>query len=205
MFKRADFQFIDILPKDAKTARTIRHWDLAGTDEHDNPDAAYTAGVKMSLHQREDRSRYVIVQHVVREKIGPRDVRKTVKSTAEDDGRRIRIQLNEDPGQAGKDQISSYVSDLAGWPVFGRRETGDKLLRAEPLAAAVENHDVYLLRGVWTAPFIDELCLAPGRYMDQVDAASGAYNELLGRRPAQVIDADSVSFTRSAVQHQGMM
>lgn len=200
LFKREWFKYLDALSEQELKAKTIRRWDLAGTEEADNPDAAYTAGVKMSLHAREaDGSRYVVVQHVVREKRGPREVRQLVRSTAEEDGRRVRVRLSEDPGQAGKGQVQDYVNLLAGFSVKGVKETGDKLLRAEPLAAAAENGDVYLLRGTWNAAFVDELCSAPGRYMDQVDAASGAYSELLDKRPSKNDGKHLVAVSSSVV------
>jgi predicted phage terminase large subunit-like protein len=40
---------------------------------------------------------------------------------------------------------------------------------------------VVLVRGKWNEPFIDELCNFPAGHDDQVDAASGAFEELVSR------------------------
>ena len=60
-------------------------------------------------------------------------------------------------------------------------ETGDKVTRAEPLAAQVNVGNVLMLRGPWNEPLIEEMRLFPnGAFDDQVDALSRAFGELLG-------------------------
>jgi predicted phage terminase large subunit-like protein len=61
-------------------------------------------------------------------------------------------------------------------------ETGDKQLRARPLASQVNAGNVVMLRAAWNEPFREELRLFPfGSYDDQVDAASRGFAQLLSR------------------------
>src|SRR5574340_159046 len=46
---------------------------------------------------------------------------------------------------------------LGGYRVASSPETGDKVLRAEPLAAQVNVGNVSMVRGAWNATLIDEL------------------------------------------------
>lgn len=97
--------------------------------------------------------------------------------TAVADGRGVEIVIEQEPGASGKSQIDALVAMLAGFRVSGRRNTGDKLTRAGPLASQAEAGNVRLLAGPWVAPFLDELEAfpSPGVHDDQVDAASGAF------------------------------
>jgi len=73
------------------------------------------------------------------------------------------------------------IRNLAGFNVKAIRPTGDKETRAKAFAAQAEAGNVRLVRGPWNNAFLDELCTFPnGRWDDQVDAASDAFNELAG-------------------------
>jgi predicted phage terminase large subunit-like protein len=174
LFKRHWFQYATTVPRGTRWAR---HWDLAGTKDGEG---ARTAGVKLG---RTPDGRF-IVGHVVLAREEGAEVRKLIKSTAISDkklhGPSLQVSLPVDPGQAGKTQARDYVKLLAGHNVRVRRETGDKVTRAEPVAAQAEAGNVYLLEGDWNEGFLDEVCLFPGGALkDQVDALSGAFNALL--------------------------
>ena len=63
--------------------------------------------------------------------------------------------------------------------VYAERPTGDKVVRAGPLSAQAEAHNVKLVRANWNRAYLDELDGFPeGRFVDQVDASSGAFNKL---------------------------
>ena len=63
--------------------------------------------------------------------------------------------------------------------MFADKVTGKKEVRAEPLAAQVQSGNVYLVAGGWVRDFISEMEQYPnGTYLDQVDAAAGAFNRL---------------------------
>jgi phage terminase large subunit-like protein len=54
-----------------------------------------------------------------------------------------------------------------GFPIRADLPTGNKEARAEPFAAQSEAGNVSLVRGVWNAEYIEELCLFPlGPYAD---------------------------------------
>jgi predicted phage terminase large subunit-like protein len=71
---------------------------------------------------------------------------------------------------------------LAGWKVSADRVTGNKEDRAQPYAAQVQAGNVLLLAGEWNQAFLDEHETFPaGKFKDQVDAASGAFNKLASK------------------------
>jgi len=81
--------------------------------------------------------------------------------TAENDGRRCRIRIPQDPGGAGKFQASRLVKMLAGFTVDTERETTSKENRADPFASQCEQGHVKLHEASWNQAFIDELCAFP--------------------------------------------
>lgn len=176
MFKRAWFEgkMIGAAPQGT---RWVRHWDLAATARLN---AARTAGVK--LGKAPDGS--FIVGHVVTTQSEGPDVRRLIKATAEIDTPSVEISLPQDPGQAGKVQSRDMIAMLAGFVAHAEPETGDKITRAEPFSAQCEAGNVFLVRGEWNEPYLDELCLFPGGAMkDQVDASSGAFARLARSEP----------------------
>ncbi|HQT80271.1 MAG TPA: phage terminase large subunit [Rhodopila sp.] len=160
----------------------VRAWDLAATRESDRNDPDWTVGVKLS---RTGGGQY-IVSHVTRLRGTPHEVEHLILRTAEADGRTVVISIPEDPGQAGRSQISYLVSRLAGFHVHSSRETGSKATRAIPLASQIEAGNLSILAADWNRAFLDELHAFPwGQKDDQVDALVRAFNTLIARhRPA---------------------
>lgn len=172
MFKHHWFNTVNAAPSGTVW---VRGWDLAASTKSDSP---WTAGVKIG---RTPAGRFVIAD-AKRERVNT--PRQLIRSTAEADGRVVFISYPQDPGQAGKDQARSIAQDLAGFKFKSSPESGDKATRAEPLAAQAEAGNVDILRGDWNAAFLDEICAFPfGKFMDQVDAASRAFNELARPKP----------------------
>jgi hypothetical protein len=92
-----------------------------------------------------------------------------------------KIGLPQDPGQAGKSQAADMVLMLAGYVVRAERESGDKVTRAEPVAAHAEAGNLDILEADWNEAFIEEATNFPAsKFKDQVDALSGAFNRLIG-------------------------
>lgn len=171
MFKRSDFRAVPTLPA---CKRLMRGWDLAATADEK---AAATAGVLIG--EKADGSGFVIA-HAVREQADPAGTRRLIKNTATQDGKAIYGSLPQDPGQAGKAQVQDLIAMLAGLPYEASPESGDKITRAEPLAAQVAVGNVEIVEGPWNEAFLGELELFPfGKWKDQVDAVSRAFNELL--------------------------
>ncbi len=174
MFKRHWFNPVGAVPVGT---RFVRGWDFAASTKADSP---FTASVKIG-QTPEGR---ILIADARRERVNT--PRKMVKNTATEDGQSVFISYPQDPGQAGKDQAASMAKDLVGFSFSFSPESGDKATRAEPLAAQCEAGNVDILKGDWNAEFLDEICAFPfGEFMDQVDAASRAFNTLFqGNRTA---------------------
>lgn len=166
--------------------KTVRRWDLAATEPKKGTDPDFTVGVLIGEHK--DGTVYIL--DVVRLRATPDTVKKTLRSTRDKDGRLCRIRYEEEPGSAGK----FVTADLAktcfrGWPFRGIRSTGDKWLRAEIYAGALERGEVKLVRGDWNRAFIREHLAFTRKSLhdDQVDAAAGGYTDLVGKRSGKVV------------------
>jgi predicted phage terminase large subunit-like protein len=158
----------------------VRAWDLAASSDGD-----WTVGVLMS----KDTQGVFYIENVIRFRGTPLEVERKIMQTAQNDGRSVQIVLPQDPGQAGKSQAQTYVRRLAGYKVKAQRPTGSKETRASAFAAQAEGRNVKMVKASWNQCFIDELELFPlGTHDDQVDAASDAFNELLGPRRAAILD-----------------
>lgn len=172
-FKRSWFKIVTELPD--KFDAIVRYWDYAATAD----DGDFTAGV---LIGRLGNDYYVI--DVVRGQWSPgeRDIK--IKRTAQADKARwknVKIYREREPGSSGIDAARQFVALLAGFPVGVDIITGNKKLRAEPLASSAEFGFVKVLKAGWTETWINEITSFPsGTNDDQVDGSSGAYNKLSG-------------------------
>ena len=176
MFAKDDWQYVDRVPEGA--TRRSRGWDLAATSNKDRKSAAYTACVRISMFEGR-----IYIEDVDRRQAGPSGVENMIKSNAARDGYGVMQDFPQDPGQAGKVQKVSIGKLLHGYSFKFSPESGSKENRADPLAAQVEIHNVYLVRGHWNAAFINEASLFPnGQFKDQVDAASRAYGCVISKR-----------------------
>jgi len=168
------FEIVEHRPDRRDILMSVRSWDKAGT----SGGGAYTAGVLM--HKLKD-GRYVI-EDVVRAQLGALDRERRIRQTAEVDGYRTRVVIEQEPGSGGKESAQNTIRMLSGYNVTADRVTGDKETRAEPYAAQVQGGNVMLVRGGWNRPFMDEHEAFPaGTYKDQVDAAAGAFAHLAAR------------------------
>lgn len=176
LFKVARIEVVDALPA-SMIGPAVRAWDLAATVQRGGNDPDWTVGVKML---RDPTGRWIVLD-VMRLRGSPRQVEEAILQAAGLDGRAVTISLPEDPGQAGKNQVSYLVRMLAGYNVNASRETGSKLVRATPVAAQVEAGNLLLVRAQWNHALIEELREFPyGRKDDQVDALARAFHLLSG-------------------------
>lgn len=176
LFKPDQILVIDALP--ATRIDWWRGWDLASTTDGD-----WTAGAKVG---RLADGRFIIGD-MVRLRAGPDGRDAAILNTASLDSRSVKISIPQDPGQAGKTQVLYLTRSLAGYPVSSSPESGDKVTRAEPVAAQINVGNVVMLRGGWNQAFIDELRLFPnGNNDDQVDALSRAFSHLIGTAPMAI-------------------
>lgn len=169
---------IDALP--AGRITWVRGWDLASTTDGD-----YTAGGKIG---RLEDGRYIIAD-MVRLRTGPDERDAAIVNTAGRDGRVCKQSIPQDPGQAGKTQVLYLTRQLAGFRVISSPESGDKVTRAEPLAAQINVGNVLMLNAPWNEELINEMRMFPnGTHDDQVDSLSRAFGELIGKRNMMIND-----------------
>lgn len=176
-FKRTQLgDILDKVPKDV--IQWVRCWDLAATEQSENGDPAFTAGVLIGKRKN---GRYVIAD-VVNKQMSASDVRKTIKLTAQADRaayKRVRIRLPKDPGQAGKEQAESYIKYLAGFDVTAVAESGSKEARAEPMAAQWQAGNFDIVAGPWNEEYLTQLENFPeGKFKDMVDASANGFTEI---------------------------
>lgn len=172
-FKKHWFDIIDVAPAGG---RFVRAWDLAASKDSGD----WTVGLLMKVIG----GVYYIVD-VNRFRGSPHEVDRAIETTADQDADtygndKVRFRLPQDPGQAGKSQKTSHAKLLNGHTFRILPVTGEKSIRAQPLASQAEAGNVKLLRGPWNAAFLDEIGAFPNAsHDDQVDAASDAFAELV--------------------------
>ncbi len=176
-FKRTQLKDIfKVLPDDI--IAICRGWDLAATDEDENKEAAFTAGVLMAKRAC---GRFLVLD-VINQQLKAGDVRKLIMTTAQTDNAKygwVRQRLPQDPGQAGKEQAQSYVNMLAGYDVVIKPESGSKESRAEPMAAQWQLGFFDVMEGEWNESYFNQLESFPeSKFKDMVDAGSSAFGEI---------------------------
>lgn len=166
-----------------KFKKMVRRFDLAATEKRPGEDPDYTVGLLMGQH--EDGNFYVL--DIVRDRVSPEGVENILKRTLREDrmkyGSMVKFTVEREPGSQGK----LYARHLATRIFRGSNfraipSTGSKMLRADTVAAASEREEVRLVRAPWNREFLHEVQHFPfGKHDDQVDALSGAYQDLTQR------------------------
>lgn len=178
MFPRDKVEIVDAAPANA---RRVRYWDKAGTEG----DGKFTAGVRMSyVPLGEPGGGIFYVEDVVRGQWASEKRNAIMKQTAQLE-LGVKQKVEQEPGSGGKESAEFTIKLMAGSAVDADRVTGDKTTRADPMSSQWRAGNVKLVRGDWNKPYLDEMEKAPnGKYLDQMDASSGAFNELaLGINP----------------------
>lgn len=177
-FRRHEVTMWDTVPTDV--VKWVRRWDLAATEKTEGNDPDWTAGVLMG---RRSNGRFVVADCISVRK-NSAQVRALVSRTANNDGQSTFIGLSQDPGQAGKDQVENYAAMLAGYKVRTYRETGDKVVRADPFAAQWQAGNVDVVRGPWNERYFTIMEQFPddSAHDDEVDASSGGFQMLVKDR-----------------------
>jgi predicted phage terminase large subunit-like protein len=166
---------LSMLDRD-KISRSVRYVDKAGTEGG----GAWTAMVLM--HKMRDGS--YVIEHAVRGQWSALEREEKIKFWAKHDSAKLKpgayeIGVEQEPGSGGKESAEATIRNLAGYKVFADKVTGSKEVRAEPFAAQVQGGNVHLIAGLWQTDLLDEMESFPsGKYRDQVDACSGAFNRL---------------------------
>ena len=181
MFKLEWFKTLRATPAGCK--RLCRYWDKAGTEDG----GCYTSGTLIGEFEK----RYYIVDQI-RGQWSSHARETVIKETAARDEYRfpgcVKIRIEQEPGSAGMHSVDYTIGNLAGYSVKADKVSGDKATRAQPYADQMEAGNVFLIEGPWNADFIDEHTTFPnGKYKDQVDSASGAFNTLANRKGQIII------------------
>ena len=178
MFKPARMEIVNAAPVGT---RWVRAWDLGATDGGGD----YTAGIRLG---RMPDKRWIIGD-VVRFQGGPDAVEAELIATAKRDPNETRIRLPQDPGQAGKFQVAHMIRQLAGFSVTALPVTGDKMTRAEPVAAQVNVGNVAMVKAEWNDALVGEMRMFPnGKHDDQIDALADAFAALNSTSHQGILD-----------------
>lgn len=168
--------------------RMLRSWDIAATEPtSERPEPDWTVGTLWARHA--DNTATIVDN--VRVRVGPGQLEKVLAKTAERDGIRTTIRIEQEPGASGKLWAYDLARRvLAGHDVIIGLPVGNKDVRARPLASAAERGLVYMVRGHWNHAFLDELQrfdpMVKDQVDDQVDAASAGYSEIMRHAAATI-------------------
>lgn len=175
-FRREWFEILDSCPR---LVKVIRYWDRAASSDPTSTSA--TAGLKMGM----DAGGAVWIPDLMHFHGRPAEVKNTIRTLAEQDGKTVTVGIEQDPGQAGVMEAQDHVKNLAGFKVVVNRVHESKGVRAKPLSAQAEAGNVKLVRGPWNEGFLQEAENFDGvrKPNDRIDAASGAYQMLTDEKP----------------------
>jgi predicted phage terminase large subunit-like protein len=174
ILKRDWFTLVDRVPS---ACRRVRYWDKAGTEGG----GKFSCGVLVAY---DPLSKIYYIEDMVRGQWSAGRRETIIKQTAQLDAKEyglynIDTWIEQEPGSSGKDMAQFTISNLAGYVIKADRPTGDKVLRARPLAAQAEAKNVHILNTKWAKGYLDRICAFPyGTYADDVDATSGGFNKL---------------------------
>lgn len=180
MFLRENFEIIEPSEMPVLLApKVVRFWDMAGTKpSNSNPDPDWTAGVLLVYE-----AGVTYIMDITRIRDDGDKVEALISQTAADDGIGVPIRVEQEPGSAGKSLANLYSRKVVpGYDFLPVPATGDKETRAKPVASAVANGNVKLVRGPWITDFLDEISSFPEQvtHDDQVDALAHAYSIVTG-------------------------
>lgn len=161
-------------PKIIKT-QIVRYWDKAATEGA----GCNSAGVKIGV----DEDGYYWFLDIVYGQWNYGRRERIMYQTAMNEPD-VKIGIEQEPGSGGKESAEATVKRLAGFNVVVDRVTGDKTLRAEPLAVQINNGNFRVPSDAsWWPALRDELKFFPfGKSRDLVDGASGAFNLLMKKK-----------------------
>lgn len=185
VFKREWFGLVDVV---SVHARRCRFWELAATEKKatgDDPD--FTAGARLA-----ELNGIFTIEHMIKVRARWLGVKQLIAQTAQLDGRKVMVGIEQEPGASGKALVSEIIRmpELSGYTVRAYRPREDKLTRANPWSAQAEAGNMKILRGNWDIEgLLNSLAGFPDwPHDDEVDALSGAYCLLSRRRRRRVHD-----------------
>jgi predicted phage terminase large subunit-like protein len=157
----------------------VRSWDLASTKDGGD----YTVG-PLTCYDTQEHRMYVL--EMPRGQWSPGRVETQFKAFDESDPVDAPFLIEQEPGSQGTYAMEHFKKMIPNRKVFEVKSasSGSKLLKAEPVIAAAERHQLWIVEGQWNRAFIDEYTSFPeGANDDQMDAIANAYNHLTGKKP----------------------
>lgn len=185
MFRREWFEIVDRRPDEKNVVARARCWDKAASEPSTkNPDPDWTRGLRGARL----RDGTILVEHLASCRKAPGERDAFIKTTADQDGKSIRIRGPQDPAQAGVVDATAFRKLLDGFTVRTETVSGNKVLRAGPASSMATplpgspHGRIRVLRGDWNEAFFAELEAFPmGAHDDIVDALSDLHDELVNR------------------------
>jgi len=173
LFKVANIKILKAIP--TNVVRWVRYWDKAGTE---GGKGAQTAGALVGITSANE----VILADVISGRWAAPEREKIIKQTAELDGKKVHVWVEQEPGSGGKESAENTVRNLQGYTCKIEKVTGDKVTRAEPLSCQVEIGNFYVVEGDYLhgqEGAMQQFRMFPnGKLKDMIDATGGAYNKL---------------------------
>lgn len=190
VFNRAWFEIVDAVPAGG---RVVRFWDFAATEkELAKKDPDFTASCKGKILNG-----ITYILDATADQIDPARTDAHMKNIAGQDGREVVIRFEQEGGASGKRDTYHTVTAMQGYDIRGVSPQGDKLVRAKPLAAQAYAGNVKLLRGAWNERWLNHMHGQPDLpHDDEMDAASGMYNDIIGGKTKITPAATITNYTR---------
>ena len=161
-----------------------RGWDFSGTVDGD-----WTVGAKVGR----TRSGRFVIGDICRFRGRPDAVEQKLAEVTRADGRGVKVSIPKDPAAAGLAWADRMILLLAGYQVEATPERGEKETRASSFAAQVNSFHVEMVAADWHYALREELRSFPsGRYDDQVDATSRAFNVVASMRRSMEISDEAL-------------
>ena len=154
-----------------------RGWDKAGT----KGGGAYTVGFLMGRWRPagapadgSDDDWWIL--DIIREQFDSGEREKLIRNTAERDGKRCIVGVEQEPGSGGKESAQRTAKRLVGFRVKIIPAIGSKEERADEWSTLVNQGCFKMKAAPWNDPLIEEMKYFPhSKYKDQVDGGSIAH------------------------------
>lgn len=171
MFKPERINIVEYPPVSTGFTKIVRYWDKAATKGGGD----WSVGVKMGLHK--DGSYWIL--DICRGQWSSDERERQIVACASRDGKSVRIGIEREPGSSGVDSVKDSIKRLAGYHVIPNLASGKKEIRADTFSVQVNAGNVYMVKGAYVSPYLEELAFFPnGKHDDQVDASAGAFSML---------------------------
>lgn len=168
VFRPEDFEIVDECPN---IQHWYRGWDIASSVKQT---ADFSAGCLIGA----DADLTLYIKDMVRVRAEYPDLRKTIITTAKQDGKETPLGIEKAVAGLAMFQDLQRVPEMVGHAIHAMPVKGDKKQRALGWAARARAGKLRLVRGPWNTAFINECLAFDGlglTHDDQVDAVSVAF------------------------------